>query len=475
MFSYRCLHERHWQFHCTQTCRHEAIDWWVEKPAVVSSWLVLALQRDYAQALNITRYAIHRPGGGVRRAANRTRAAGTRAAAEWSKDKSRTGATQGHSTSGGIPVNIREALAGGRSPLGEPGNSCTCSGEATWPWLRVFVCLSIRCCTSTTPDLIRIWKQACYKIRSLSIASTRLILRDQDLLIFCANFFAHVLSTWRLPINTKMGAQSYGIGCQISNPVFLVFYNNFQDSLKYILLLLQFEIFSAFALLLQVSHQADYFLTCSNHMRYARQQLEQHLLNHLCAIAMFAFTQLHSISAAFTLPLSSTCAFSYPRCGTRATSPWRHDVNEAEGSALWNHQIKSLWGSALRFEAVAVTYITMCTRRKLQLNKMPGHNVLCCAARRAKSLQRSKQSWLILYFFPCCWIFPSREEKNSMSREKIGTEGKIRSQLQDRTLLERARRALPGSGAEQGSWPWQGWGPGPCRARGRAGDVHVPA
>ena len=34
----------------------------------------------------------------------------------------------------------------------------------------------------------------------------------------------------------------------------------------------------------------------------------------------------------------------------------------------------------IRFETVAVTYATLCTCRRL--NKMPGHNVLCGAARR---------------------------------------------------------------------------------------------
>ena len=74
---------------------------------------------------------------------------------------------------------------------------------------------------------------------------------------------------------------------------------------------------------------------------------------------------------------------------------------------------------------------TLCTFRKL--NKMPGHNVLCCAARRSatgKVLQMQQVSFLLLYrIFPS---FPHAREKSGMSLEKHGTEGKIWSQVRDR-------------------------------------------
>ena len=96
---------------------------------------------------------------------------------------------------------------------------------------------------------------------------------------------------------------------------------------------------------------------------------------------------------------------------------------------------------------------------------MPGHNVLCCAALRVKSLQRSKFSLLYRIFpllpdFSLARFFSDVRKKsgmvrkkNCMSREKNGTEGKIRSQVSDlgRAGKERAGRTRSGSGAGPGS------------------------
>ena len=103
------------------------------------------------------------------------------------------------------------------------------------------------------------------------------------------------------------------IRCQISNPVFLVFHDNSQHHLKYILLLLQFELL----LHCKVLRQAGYFQACISlqqkcqapqcssiaqginireehfrkHMLYVRHHISAALPYHLRAIAMFAFTQ----------------------------------------------------------------------------------------------------------------------------------------------------------------------------------------
>ena len=136
--------------------------------------------------------------------------------------------------------------------------------------------------------------------------------------IICANFFVYVLSSWRWPIHAKMGAQSFSTRCRISNPVFLVFHDNCQDCLKYILLLLQFEIFSAFSLQgiasskllpcmywfdeffnqsaksldIQASPRASTFVKNIFTITYCMHAttFTPHKLNHLRAITMFAFT-----------------------------------------------------------------------------------------------------------------------------------------------------------------------------------------
>ena len=79
--------------------------------------------------------------------------------------------------------------------------------------------------------------------------------RDQDTLCNSASashyqvqlsvpIFHSRLYTLRLPLYLKMGAQPFDVRCRISHPVFSVF-RNYCQRLKYIVLLLQFEIFSA--------------------------------------------------------------------------------------------------------------------------------------------------------------------------------------------------------------------------------------
>ena len=104
---------------------------------------------------------------------------------------------------------------------------------------------------------------------------------------------------------------------------------------------------------------------------------------------------------------------------------------------------------------------------------MPGHNVVCCAALRVNSLQRSK-FFPLTEFFPSCQIFSlpnfflvrkksgMARKKKGISQEKNGTERKIRSQVPDpgRAGQERAGRTSSGSGA----------GPGSGQGPGRAGE-----
>ena len=68
-------------------------------------------------------------------------------------------------------------------------------------------------------------------------------------------------------------------------------------------------------------------------------------------------------------------------------------------------------------------------------------------------------------FVPNFSFVPSRErEKSGLSRNKNGTEGKIRSQVPDHWT-----EGVEGAGP--GQWAGPGWGPGPGRV---AGDVRVP-
>ena len=101
------------------------------------------------------------------------------------------------------------------------------------------------------------------------------------------------------------------------------------------------------------------------------------LLNDLRAIAVFAFTQLPSIWAAFMLALSSCCTYSVAPAlrdtyGTALMQQHPEDdmQKEAKGPTRWSHSDLSakvsieVWDSCLDI---------MCTCRRLQLNKMPAH------------------------------------------------------------------------------------------------------
>ena len=105
-----------------------------------------------------------------------------------------------------------------------------------------------------------------------------------------------------------------------------------------------------------------------------------------------------------------------------------------------------------------MTYATSCTCRKL--NKMPGHNVLCGAARRGatgKVVSMQHVSFLLLYR-----IFPLIPETSPHAREKSGMSPEKKTVLREkfgrrcRTAgLERARmagRAGMGAGAGPGGW-----------------------
>ena len=63
--------------------------------------------------------------------------------------------------------------------------------------------------------------------------------------IICANFFIHFVNLTLANI-LNMGAQSFDMRCQNSHPVFSVSHDYSHRHLKYIMLLLHFEIFSAF-------------------------------------------------------------------------------------------------------------------------------------------------------------------------------------------------------------------------------------
>ena len=83
----------------------------------------------------------------------------------------------------------------------------------------------------------------------------------------CQFFLSRFVDLMLLTIYlVKMGSQSFGVRCRISLPIFLVFHDYCRRSLKYILLLLQFEIFSA--LRRKVSHQAGYFLAYVGPMNF---------------------------------------------------------------------------------------------------------------------------------------------------------------------------------------------------------------
>ena len=174
----------------------------------------------------------------------------------------------------------------------------------------------------------------------------------------------------------------------------------------------------------------------------------------------------NAIWATFMLPLSTAPTQSHPRfvilTALHSCSRFRKTLCERSRRT---HEIESWWGSALRFESVSVTYAKLCTCRRLQLNKMPGHNVLCGAARSAKLLQHSELS----PFVPNFSLVPSRRRltrgKIQYVPKKNHTERKNRFQVPDQAGPERAGPRWGRAGMRAGV------GPG----RGGRGDVRVPA
>ena len=112
-------------------------------------------------------------------------------------------------------------------------------------------------------------------------------------------------------------------------------------------------------------------------------------------------------------------------------------------------------------ETFAVNSAALCTCRRLQLNKMPENNVLCCAARRARLLQRSK--WLFsscTEFFPVfsherkIWYLPGNLKKWYWRKHSVAGAGQG---------LAGAGRSWPGGqgrdgGPGQDGTQWRDWG-----------------
>ena len=193
-----------------------------------------------------------------------------------------------------------------------------------------------------------------------------------------------------------------------------------------------------------------------------RVSLALHLLNHLRAIAMShskSFLDLSSILAASFkpfYPLSRTSTSSYSRRGTG----WCHKKQKDPRDRVTVRVSIEIWDSCR--DLCNIMYVQK-GRRRLLLNKMPGHNVLCGAAQRARSLQCSK--WIFSF---CTEFFPHSltRGKNSICPEKktVLSPGKIQLQVPDclagADREGRAGRAGWGQGQDRAG---QGWG-----AEGRA-------
>ena len=85
------------------------------------------------------------------------------------------------------------------------------------------------------------------RVEKLSVFTTPLLLtrpRHCKMCLHCAQSIHFVNLTFANIL--KMGAQSFGVRCRISHPVFSVSHDYCHRHLKYIMLLLHFEIFSAF-------------------------------------------------------------------------------------------------------------------------------------------------------------------------------------------------------------------------------------
>ena len=117
-----------------------------------------------------------------------------------------------------------------------------------------------------------------------------------------------------------------------------------------------------------------------------------------------------------------------------------------------------------------MTYATLCACRKL--NKMPGHNVLCGAARRDVQ-GRFNAASEFSPFVPNFSLVPVCSGKKTVLREKFGcrcrTAGLERAGMAGR---DGAGAGMGGRAGRDGAGAGPGWGPGP--GWGGVGDVRVP-
>ena len=198
-----------------------------------------------------------------------------------------------------------------------------------------------------------------------------------------------------------------------------------------------------------------------NHMLYARHQIRAALTQpssrncnvHIHADA-FNLSSIHATLSSHCTSHQHPFILTLPRRCNDAAAPGRRYAKEAK-------EIEKQCGSALRFETLAVTYATLW----LQPNKMPGHDVLCGAARRARSLRCSK----------CVFSFCTKFFPRSLTR------GKNPVCPEPGQNLVAGTRPLGRSGPERAGRAGQGWLAGPGWGWGRAGprgggvgDVRVP-
>ena len=139
---------------------------------------------------------------------------------------------------------------------------------------------------------------------------------------------------------------------------------------------------------IQASPRASTFVknifatTCGNAHHWICAALTQPSLLD-CNVRMYAVAfvvgSIHAASFKPQHPHTVAPALRYTHAS--ALMPQRRSTRKTLCERSWRtHENESRWGFVLRFETVAVTYATLCACRKL--NKMPGHNVLCGAARR---------------------------------------------------------------------------------------------
>ena len=298
------------------------------------------------------------------------------------------------------------------------------------------------------------------------------------------------LSTWRLQTYLKIGAQSFGVLCRISHPVVSVLHA-YCHHMKCILLLLQFEIFSAFTLqgitsskllpiiywsndffnrlYIQASPRASTFVkyifatTCGIHTT----EFAPRLLNHLCVIAMFTFKQLHSIWAAFMLPTSSHCTNSVASAlrysHAAALMPHQRSTRKTLCQrSRRTHEKESLWGCIEILDSCRdLCNIVYMQKAAAQQDAWTQRCARRGAARRVRSLQCSK--WIFSFcteFFPCSLT----RGKNPVCREKKNGTEPWKNSVAGAGPLGWSGQGGPGRDG------WPGWDWGPLRAgSGRGG------